>query len=81
MRKFKNAVETLDALEDELRRMKKEGARLKIEFVPCPFIVALYRLAETQISLGLETGTTDWEQDDRFERHEKLGAWIAEQPE
>mgnify|MGYP001558894148 CR=1 FL=1 len=87
MRKFKNAAETLDALEEELLRMKKDGARLKIEFVPCAFIVALYRLAQTQIALERHASpeSRSWEDlrdaFERFARHDSLGSWIAEQPE
>lgn len=81
MRKFKNAAETLDALEEEIAFETKLAESIALSFHPTLLIVALYRLAETQISFALEAGPVDWEQQDRFERHEKLGAWITEQPE
>lgn len=86
MRKFKNATETLDALEEELLKMKKEGKRLRVEFVPDAFVVALYRLAETQIALAGESWFGDpleenERQRERLVRHADLEMWITEQPE
>ena len=56
MRKFKNAVETLDALEDELRRMKKEGAR-DLNYVPS--VERLLSNSKTNKQAGLAKGAAD----------------------
>ena len=89
MRKFKNAAETLDALEEELLWGRQLAEARKSEYRPCLIVVSLYRLAEVQLDLwarlgGSETSPGSYQEYERelerFERHERLGMWIVEQP-
>ena len=89
MRKFKNATETLDALEEQISKERKFAIMAEAEYRPTLLIVALYRLVEMQIDFALETGhfTSQYgsfeqfeAQKDRFDSHRQLGQWITEQP-
>lgn len=90
MRKFKAVRETLDALEQEIALETKLARSIGLDFHPTPLIVALYRLAETQIELWARLGGTSKspgpyvsfdEQYTRLLSHAALGTWILEQPE